>query len=103
MNDTKECVQTCNGNKVLSLWEDTCYKETYACDEEIYKDTKLITKNNGQKKCDCKFRFYYITDDESKDKRKVKKCMNETARCHDEGKSKYVPETLECVDESLRI
>ena len=99
MNDTKECVQTCSGSKVLSLWEDTCYKETYTCNEEIYKDTKLITKNNGQKKCDCKFRFYYITDDVSKDKRKVKKCMNETARCHDEGKSKYVPETLECVDE----
>ena len=99
MYGTNECVQTCNGSKVLSLLEDTCYDELYNCTEDSDKYTKLITKNNGQKKCDCQFRFYYITDDVSKDKRRVKKCMNETARCHDEGKSKYVPETLECVDD----
>ena len=95
MNNTKECVQTCNGSNVLSLWEDTCYDSTYNCED----NEKLITANNGQRKCDCQYRFYYKNDSYSLDNRKVKKCMSEHERCHDVSKNRFVPETLECVDE----
>ena len=97
MSNSKECVQTCNGSKVLSLWEDICYDESYDCNND--ENTKLITQNNGQKKCDCQYRFYYTIDTDSSDNRKVKVCMNQNARCHDEGKNRFVPETLECVDD----
>ena len=95
MNNANECVQTCNGSKVLSLWEDTCYDENHNCGD----NEKLITVNNGQRKCDCQYRFYYIKDKDSLDERQVKVCMSQTQRCHDVSKNRFVPETLECVDD----
>ena len=94
INGTNECVQTCNGSQVLSLMEDTCYPENHDCGN----NETIIIKNNGQRQCDCKHRFYYINDTDSLDNRTVKYCMSKNQRCHDVGKTKFVPETLECVD-----
>ena len=96
---SKECVQTCNGSRVLSLKEDICYDESYTCDKLDDKNTKLITKNNGQRKCDCEFRFYYGTDNISLDQKIIKICLDNGIKCHSIPKEKYVPETKECTNE----
>ena len=96
---SKECIKTCNGSRVLSLKEDYCYDQSYTCDKPNDKNTKEITKNNGQRQCDCKYRFYYEKDpDNPKDQKIVKNCLDEGVKCHAVNKNKYVPETKECAD-----
>ena len=56
-----ECIKKCNG--ILSLNEDFCYNENSHCGE----NTKVINEN-GQKKCECLYKFYY-------DESGVKKCL----------------------------
>lgn len=96
---SKECIQTCNGSRVLSLKEDYCYDESYTCNKINDENTQVITKNNGQRQCDCKYRFYYEKDrDNPLDEKIVKNCLNEGVKCHSVSKNKYVPETKECAD-----
>ena len=100
LNGTKECIKTCNGSRVLSLKEDYCYDQSYTCNQPNDKNTQNITKNNGQRQCDCKFRFYYEKDpDNPLDQKIVKKCLDDGVKCHAANKNKYVPETKECADE----
>ena len=56
---------------------------------ESYSYTKLITKNDGQKKCECAYKFYYDG---------LKKfCLAENSVCPEE-KNLFIPDTLECID-----
>jgi len=93
---SKECVNSCNGNRVLSLKEDICYLENYTCDSPDDENTKNITKNNGQRKCDCKYRFFYYEDPVGLNHKIVKNCLDEHTKCHNIGRNRYTPETKEC-------
>jgi hypothetical protein len=97
---SKECIKTCNDSRVLSLKEDYCYDKSYACGgNKDDKNTQVITKDNGLRQCDCKYRFYYYEEKIYNNKiLKLKKCLDEGVKCHAENKHKYVPETKECAD-----
>jgi len=97
---SKECIQTCNDSRVLSLKEIYCYDKSYTCNKgEDQHNTQEITKNNGQRQCDCKFRFYYYEETIYNNKKlKLKECLNDGVKCHSVSKNKYVPETKECAD-----
>ena len=82
--ESKECLENCNG--VLSVNEDICYEDTFDCTE--LENTKLITLNNGQKKCECKYKHFFENG--------IKKCIGEDADCP--SGLLYIPETNGCVD-----
>ena len=82
--ETKQCLKFCNDNRKLNPSEDACYLETTPCPE----NTELITKNNGQKKCECAFNFYMEGN--------TKVCLGEIDQCPSD-KPYLVPENKECV------
>ena len=90
LHNTKRCLKVCNGGRILTPSEDECYKEDTSCsDMEFYSNTHLVTKADGQLKCECSYKFYY---DGSK-----KVCLGENDACPLE-KSLLIPDTLECVN-----
>ena len=93
MYDTKECVKTCNISNILSVSEDICYNETHKCSLPNDRNTYIFTKKNGQRKCECLYKFYY-TDDEYGGIQKI--CLDYDSECPS-GYGKFVPETLECI------
>ena len=84
MNGSNQCLKICNNNKILSPSEDVCYEESYQCP----KNTKLIMKNDEEKKCDCIYKYYYNGNQ--------KICLNENDVCP-EGYQKYIPDTMQCI------
>jgi len=88
MHDSNECIQTCLNRGILSPSEDICYEGNYEC-SQIDINSHLITKENGQKKCDC-LNKYYINGDK-------KICLNETSKCPSGHDDKYVPSIKECL------
>ena len=98
MFNSKECVKTCNNSNILSASEDICYDKSHICnfnDLPDDKNTHLITKNNGQRKCECSFKFYYKEDEEYKGFQK-KVCLDYDGLCPT-GYEKFIPETKECI------
>ena len=87
MYDSNECIETCLDRGILSPSEDICYKETYEC-SQIDANSHLITKENGQKKCDCLYKYYIDGD------RKI--CLNEEDECPN-GYVKYIPSIKQCL------
>jgi hypothetical protein len=86
MHGSNECIETCLNRGILSPSEDICYEESYEC-SQIDINSNLITKENGQKKCDCLYK-YYIEGDQ-------KICLNEESQCPG-GYGKYIPSIKEC-------
>ena len=82
--ETKECLKICNG--ILSLNEDECYENTFDCSQNDIK-TKLSILSNGQKKCECKFKYHYDNGN--------KICLTEEEDCPPH--YLYIPETNGCV------
>ena len=78
---TNECIKNCEN--ILSVDEDICYNNAHVCEE----NTHLVTKINGQKKCDCMYKYYY---DNNK-----KQCLSQNEECP---RSFFIPETNGCVD-----
>ena len=98
MFNSKECVKTCENDNILSATEDICYDKSHKCNEDDLpddKNTKLITKENGQKKCECLYKFYYKDDEEYPGFEK-KICLDEDGLCPTEY-IKFIPETKECL------
>ena len=90
LHGTKQCLKTCSDNRILTPSEDDCYEANTICaNMESYSYTRLITKNDGQKKCECAYKFYY-------DGQK-KVCLAENSVCPEE-KNLLIRDTLECVD-----
>lgn len=87
MYGSNECIETCLDRGILSPSEDICYEESYQC-SQIDTNSHLITKENGQKKCDCLYK-YYIDGDQ-------KKCLNEEDQCPN-GYDKYIPSIKKCL------
>ena len=83
-----ECIDYCDG--ILSLSGYECYDNNYKC--EI--NETLITLNNGNKKCDCIDKYYYIIENE----RTIKKCLNKNDNCPSNFPL-FIKETKECVKE----
>ena len=80
---TNECIDRCDS--ILSLNGENCYNNQNQCET----NTQVITMDNGQKKCECKYKFYKEVSSN------IKHCMNSNESC---GKY-YVPSTKECVQE----
>ena len=98
MFNSKECVKTCINENILSPTEDICYDKLHNCgfdDLPDDKNTKLITLKNGQKKCECKYKFYYKEDEEYPGFQK-KICLDEDGLCPSDY-GKFIPETKECI------
>ena len=85
--NSQECLKTCNG--ILSLNEDICYENTYDCSNDA--NSKVITLNNGQKKCNCKYKYHYIN---SSPTNRIKECLGENDDCP--SGELYIPETNGC-------
>ena len=83
-----ECIDHCDG--ILSLSGHECYDNSYKCNN----NEKIVTEINGDKRCDCINKYYYIVENE----RNVKKCLNETEECPS-SHSLFIKETKECVPE----
>jgi len=83
----KECISSCDNNRVLSLNEEVCYDSSYQCDNDANTIKKEGT--DGLQKCDCENKFYL---DPSTN---LKTCFNE--ECGDEYNKKYVPEIQRCM------
>ena len=83
-----ECSHYCEG--ILSLSGTECHNDTYKCE----KNETIITEINGDRKCTCVDKYYYVTENE----RKVKKCLGENEECPSSF-PKYIKETKECVTE----
>ena len=92
-----ECTDYCDG--VLSLSGFECYNSSYTCE----KNQTLTTLINGNKKCECKNKYYHVTENN----RKIRKCLAEKEECP----SSYpylIKETNECIkkcsdDEKYKI
>ena len=92
-----QCTDYCDG--VLSLSGFECYNSSYTCE----KNQTLITLINGNKKCECKNKYYHVTENN----RKIRKCLAEKEECP----SSYpylIKETNECIkkcsdDEKYKI
>lgn len=82
-DQSNECLKSCKG--VLSVTERVCYDTPHICTEE---NSKLITLSNGQKKCECIYKYYFEGED--------KKCLGQNDDCP--AMKKYIPETNGCVD-----
>ena len=87
MHGSNECIKTCLNRGILSPSEDICYEESYHC-SDIDTNSHLITKENGQKKCDCLYKYYIDGD------RKI--CLNEEDECPN-GYGKYIPSIKQCL------
>ena len=85
--DENECINYCDG--ILSLSEHECYNDNYTCG----KNETLTTLINGDRKCDCIDKFYFVEENE----RKVKKCLKENDECPSTY-SYLIKETKECVE-----
>ena len=79
---TDQCIKICGG--ILSVDEDICYDNTHICNQ----NTHLITKINGQKKCECMYKYYYNDN--------KKKCLGQNEQCP---RNLFIPETNGCVTE----
>ena len=86
--ESNECLKNCKG--ILSVNEDICYDNNFVCSQDNI-NTELITKSNGQKKCECKYKYYYENG--------MKTCYGESDDCSP-GKL-YIPETNGCVDSCI--
>ena len=99
MFNSKECVKSCNDGNILSASEDICYSKSHTCNNfPDDRNTKIITKLNGQKKCECIDKFYFKEDEEypgTKYKKKV--CLDHDGLCPS-GYGKFIPETKECIE-----
>ena len=87
---SKQCLKTCNENRILTPTEDECYEANTPCSDMLaYSNTKLITKSNGIKKCECMYKFYF---NENK-----KMCLKENDICPEKRKW-LIPDTMECIE-----
>ena len=84
---TRQCLQKCTDGRILNPSEDECYEKNTPC-SEINSNTELIITKDGQKKCECKYKFYYEGD--------KKICLGENAVCQS-GKNLLILKTNECV------
>ena len=88
--NTKQCLKACNGERILTPYEDECYEKDTPCSDMVsYSNTYLIIKANGQLKCECSYKFFFSEN--------TKVCLAENDACP-LGKSLLIPDTLECVD-----
>ena len=81
-----ECTDYCDG--ILSLSGFECYDNSSNCE----KNETLKTLTNGDKKCECINKYYYIT----KENRKIKRCLEENEECP-LSHQYLIKETKECV------
>ena len=81
-----ECTDYCDG--ILSLSGYECYNNSYKCE----KNETLTTLINGNRKCDCIDKYYYIIENE----RNIKKCLKENEECPSSFPF-LIKETKECV------
>ncbi|MBO6243793.1 MAG: hypothetical protein J6O41_04415, partial [Clostridia bacterium] len=89
LHGSKQCLKTCADDRILTPSEDDCYEKGTPCSSmESYSYTKLITKSDGQKKCECMFKYYY---DGTK-----KVCLSENSVCPLD-KNMLIPDIMECV------
>ena len=89
-HNTLQCLQICNNDRILTPSEDECYEKDTLCSDMVsYSYTKLIIKEDGQKKCDCIYKFYF---DNNK-----KVCLAENSACP-LIKNLLILDTLECID-----
>ena len=101
MFNSKECVKVCNNSNILSVSEDICYNASHICGVSDYpndRNTHLITKTNGQRKCECSYKFYNKTDEEyiSALLPNLTICLDYDSLCPS-GFGRFVPETQECL------
>ena len=101
MFNSKECVKVCNNSNVLSVSEDICYNASHICnvsDDPNDRNTHLIIKKNGQRKCECKYKFYNKTDDEytNAEYPNLTVCLDYDSLCP-RGFGRFIPETQECL------
>jgi hypothetical protein len=101
MFNSKECVKACNNSNVLSVSEDICYNASHICnvsDDPNDRNTHLIIKKNGQRKCECKYKFYNKTDDEytNTEYPNLTVCLDYDSLCPS-GFGRFIPETQECL------
>ena len=82
--NTNECLNNCPN--ILSLNGDLCYDEEEPCGE----NENVITKTNGQKQCDCLYKFYYIDDH-------IKTCLASSEKCQGD-RPYYIPTLKQCID-----
>ena len=88
LNNTKECLAECNNDRILNPSEDECFEKDTPC-SYIASYTELIITDEGQKKCDCSYKYYYNQD--------KKICLGEKSVCPSD-KHLYIPETMECIN-----
>ena len=81
--NTNECLNKCPN--ILSLNGDLCYNSENECGS----NEKLITLSNGQKQCDCLYKFYYADDNS-------KTCLASYEKCPS-GRNYYVPTLKQCI------
>ena len=81
-----ECSNYCEG--ILSLSGTECHNDNYKCEQ----NETIITEINGDRKCTCVDKFYYVTENG----RQVKKCLKENDECPPSFPM-YIKETKECV------
>ena len=84
--EDNECTNYCDG--ILSLSGKECYNETYECGQ----NEEIKTLINGNKVCDCKYKYYIKLENE----REVKKCLAEGEECPSEYPL-LIKEAKECV------
>ena len=83
-----ECSNYCQG--ILSLSGTECHNDSYKCEQ----NETILTEINGDRKCTCVDKYYYVTENG----RKVKKCLGQNDECPPSF-PKYIKETKECVEE----
>ena len=81
--NTNECLNKCPN--ILSLNGDLCYNSENECGF----NEKLITLSNGQKQCDCIYKFY-LTDNN------LKTCLASSEKCPS-GRNYYIPTLKQCI------
>ena len=89
LNGTNQCLKSCDNGRILNPSEDICYEKDTQC-SKVDLNSKLITKSNWQKKCDCAYKFYFNGDQ--------KYCLREGSVCP-EKKKFYIPDTMECIEQ----
>ena len=91
LHGTNQCLQKCTDDRILNPSEDECYEKNTPCSEmgeEYISKTELIITKDGQKKCECKYKFYYEGD--------KKICLGENGVCQS-GNNLLILHTNECV------
>ena len=83
-----ECIDYCD--EILSLSGFECYDNSYECEQ----NQTLVTLINGNKKCECKDKFYTIIENG----RNIKKCLGENEECP-LSYPLLIQETKECMRE----